>query len=178
MIILSGILVFVFDQLSKIILSKTLSLNQSLPVIKNFFHLTLIHNTGIAFGILKDSSKTILIVTIVGLGLIMYSVKKDLLGLESFNNAKSLFLKKIAIGFIVGGALGNMLDRLRLGYVVDFLDFRIWPVFNLADSFITIGAVILFWYLFISDCVGKYKENFAAFKSFLAVLVMFTFKRL
>lgn len=155
MIVLIGILVVIADQLSKLFLSRVLLLNESIPIIKNIFHLTLIHNTGIAFGVLKGNSKIILVVTIIGLGLIVYSLKKDLLASKHSLNPKALFIKKLSIGFIFGGAVGNMIDRLRLGYVIDFLDFRIWPVFNLADSFITIGAVILFWNLFFSDKLAK-----------------------
>ncbi|MFC1646310.1 signal peptidase II [Candidatus Omnitrophota bacterium] len=150
-----GILVVVLDQLSKLIFSRILPFNYSIPVIENIFHLTLIHNTGIAFGALRGNSKTILIVTLIGLGLIVYSLRKDLLNLKYSLSPNTLFIRKLAIGFIIGGAIGNMIDRIRLGYVIDFLDFRIWPVFNLADSFITIGAVILFWNLFISDKLAK-----------------------
>lgn len=148
MIFLICILVIVFDQLSKVVLSSILTLNQSISIINNCFHLTLIHNTGIAFGMLKGSSNIILIVTIIGLILIARSLKNDFLK-DNLVNKKVLFIRKVAIGFILGGAIGNMIDRFRVGYVIDFLDFRIWPVFNLADSFITIGAVILFWNLFI-----------------------------
>jgi len=154
-IVLIGILVVIIDQLSKILFSNTLVLNKSIPVINNFFHLTLIHNTGIAFGILKGNSKSILIVTIIGLALIIYSLKRDFLASKGFLGRKVLFIRKISIGFILGGAFGNMIDRIRFGYVIDFLDFRIWPVFNLADSFITIGAVILFWDLFITTRSNK-----------------------
>ncbi|MDD5352778.1 MAG: signal peptidase II [Candidatus Omnitrophica bacterium] len=150
MIVLISILVIIIDQLTKVLFSRILTLNNSIPVIKNFFHLTLVYNTGIAFGILKGSSGIILIATIIGLILIIYSLKKDFLSQGQSLSRKTLFIRKMAIGFILGGAIGNMIDRLHLGYVVDFLDFRIWPVFNLADSFITVGAVILFWSLFIS----------------------------
>ena len=151
MIFFIAILVVVFDQVSKLLFSRNLPLNSSIPVIKDFFHLTLVHNTGIAFGALKDNSKIILLVTVVGLGLIIYSMKKDLLTSKHALGSKALFIRKLSLGLILGGALGNMIDRLRFGYVIDFLDFRIWPVFNLADSCITIGAVILFWNLFISQ---------------------------
>ncbi len=113
------------------------------------------YNTGIAFGILKGSANLILIVTIIGLALISYSLKKDFLKDRHSLTAKELFIGRIAIGFVLGGAIGNMIDRLRLGYVIDFIDFRIWPVFNLADSFITIGAIILFWKLFIYNTKNK-----------------------
>jgi len=153
-IVLIGILVVICDQFSKFAFSYILTLNESIPVIKNLFHLTLIHNTGIAFGMLRGNSGTILIITIVGLGLIIYSLRKDIFNFKTLS-PKTLFIRKMSVGFIVGGAIGNMIDRFRLGYVIDFLDFRIWPVFNFADSFITIGAVILFWNLFISDKIAK-----------------------
>lgn len=154
-ILLVCIFVIVIDQFSKILFSIILPLNKSIPVIGNFFHLTLIHNTGIAFGILKDSSRVILIVTIVGLALISYSLKKDLLNYRYSIGEKAFLIRRIAIGFIIGGAIGNMIDRIHLGYVIDFLDFRVWPVFNFADSFITIGAVLLFFNLFIPSNLKK-----------------------
>lgn len=148
MIVLVSILVVTVDQLSKLFFSNYLPLNKSIPIIKNFFHLTLIHNTGIAFGVFKGGSKIILVVTLIGLALIVYSFKRDFLNHKSPLSKKSLFVRKLSIGFILGGAIGNMIDRIRFGYVIDFLDFRIWPIFNFADSFITIGAIILFWKLF------------------------------
>ncbi len=62
---------------------------------------------------------------------------------------KSLSLYNISLGFILAGALGNLIDRLFFGYVIDFLDFRIWPVFNVADSAITIGAILLGWSILV-----------------------------
>lgn len=149
MIVLVCMLVVITDQLSKLIFSGILPLNSTIPLIKNFFHLTLVYNTGIAFGMLKGNSRPILIITIIGLALIIYSMKKDLLENSASLSKRKLWLLKIAIGFILGGAIGNMIDRIRFGYVIDFLDFRVWPVFNFADSFITIGAVVLFWILFM-----------------------------
>ncbi len=154
MIVLIGILVVICDQSSKFAFSHILRFNESIPVIRNLFHLTLIQNTGIAFGMLRGNSRTILIITIVGLGLVIYSLRRDIFNFKTLS-PKTLFIRKMSVGFIVGGAIGNMIDRLRLGYVIDFLDFQIWPVFNFADSFITIGAVILFWNLFISDKIAK-----------------------
>jgi signal peptidase II len=156
-IIIICILVVVFDQLSKSFFSQNLTLSQSVPIIKNIFHFTLVHNTGIAFGILQGSLNVILVVTAVGVVLMTYSLRKDFLKQDKSFGYRELLIRRIAIGFILGGALGNMIDRLRLGYVIDFIDFRVWPVFNLADSFITVGAVILSWKLFIRPKTKKDK---------------------
>ena len=147
-IFLITILVILVDQFFKIVLSSSLALNESVPVIKNLFHLTLVHNTGIAFGLFKGSSSIILVVTILGLVLIAYHFKRNFF-ISSTLEFKATFLEKLAVGFVLGGAVGNMIDRFRLGYVIDFLDFRIWPVFNMADSCITIGATILLIKTFI-----------------------------
>jgi signal peptidase II len=108
--------------------------HQSIPVIKNVFHITYVQNTGAAFSILKDktflftvvSSIVIVIITLV---LIKLPAKHKAFG--------------IVMALILGGAMGNFIDRLRFGYVVDFLDFRVWPVFNIADCAIVIGVLIL-----------------------------------
>lgn len=147
MIVVVAVLVIIVDQLSKFILSHYLSLHRSVPIIKHSFHLTLVHNTGIAFGMLKGNSNFILLVTVVGLMLIVWHLKKEFA--DSLTKQQGVALcEMIAVGLILGGALANMIDRLRLGYVVDFLDFRIWPVFNVADSCITVGALILLFKVF------------------------------
>ena len=69
---------------------------------------------------------------------------------QSSLSKKRMIANNIAIAFILGGAISNLIDRIRFGYVIDFLDFRVWPVFNFADSFITVGAIILFFNIFIS----------------------------
>lgn len=124
-----------FDQLSKFILTKYLALNQSIPVINGVFHLTLIYNRGAAFGILRNQVPLFIVTSIFAVILIYFAIKK--------NSRRKLY--SLALCLILAGALGNLADRLFFGYVIDFLDFRIWPVFNLADSAITIGAVLLSW---------------------------------
>lgn len=96
-------------------------------------HLTLVRNTGAAFGLFRD--QTIIFILISAAAIIFigfYLIKK-----------KTSYYLPLAL--ILGGAVGNLIDRLRFGYVVDFIDLRFWPVFNVADSCITIGAVILFF---------------------------------
>lgn len=124
-----------FDQLSKFILTKYLAQNQSIPVINGVFHLTLIYNRGAAFGILRNQVPLFIVTSIFAVILIYFAIKK--------NSHRKLY--SLALCLILAGALGNLADRLFFGYVIDFLDFRIWPVFNLADSAITIGAVLLSW---------------------------------
>ena len=133
------IIVFVFflDQLTKFLVTKTLLLNQSQPIIKGILHFTLIHNRGAAFGILKNQINLFIFTSISAIILIYFNLKNT--------KNKELSLYSASLSLILAGALGNLIDRLFLGYVVDFLDFLIWPVFNIADSAITIGAIFLGW---------------------------------
>ncbi len=123
------------DQLTKLLATQNLLLNQSAPLIKGIFHLTLIHNRGAAFGILKNQTPLFIFISILAVILIYLALRNNKYKKYSFYN--------ISLALILAGALGNLIDRLRLGYVIDFLDFRIWPVFNVADSAITIGAILL-----------------------------------
>jgi len=129
--------IFALDQITKLCAVKFLSGSSSVPVISNVFHLTLVHNTGAAFGIFRSSPRLFIAVAFVSACVIVY--------LLSRRGRMFSFSGRIALYFILSGTLGNLVDRLRLGYVIDFLDFRVWPVFNVADSFITAGAVILCW---------------------------------
>jgi signal peptidase II len=135
------VLILFFDQFSKFLISKNLFLGQSIPIIRDFFHLTLVHNRGAAFGILKNQAVFLIFVSLFAIALIYSNLKRK-------DTGSKISLHRVALGLILAGALGNLIDRLCYGYVIDFLDFRIWPVFNLADSAITIGAVLLGWSLF------------------------------
>jgi len=130
-------LVVLFDRLSKLFFLNLLSLGESIPVVRNIFHFTLVHNTGIAFGLFKDQGMFFLVVSLFAIfvfGWLLYSQSKE----QTLSR-----LSRLAFSLIIGGALGNFIDRLQFGFVIDFIDFRIWPVFNIADSAITIGAFIL-----------------------------------
>ena len=132
-----AIAVLFFDQLTKIIVIANMQLSQSIPLIKNIFHLTYIQNTGASFGILSGSNSLLIWFAIIAVGIIIYFY-------DQIPKSKSAF---VFVALIIGGALSNVLDRLRLGYVVDFLDFRIWPSFNIADAALTVGAIGLIVYL-------------------------------
>jgi len=131
------------DQLSKILICRFFSLNQSLPVINKVFYLTLVHNRGAAFGILKGQLVFLILTAAVSIILIYLSLR--------VTRGRKLSFYNISLCLILAGGIGNLIDRLVFGYVIDFLDFRIWPVFNLADSAITIGAVLLGWSILTSN---------------------------
>lgn len=139
-ILISGITVLsvVFlDRVSKILFSNLLSLGESIPVIRNVFHFTLVHNTGIAFGLFKNQGIVFVIIPIIAVILIGFNI-------YYYRNSKEVSrIYIVAFSLILGGAIGNLIDRIYFGHVIDFIDFRIWPVFNLADSAITVGAVII-----------------------------------
>lgn len=129
--------VVVLDQLSKHFFKSQFSPGQSLPLIKNIFHLTLVYNTGIAFGLFKSQTALFIVLSTVAIFLIAFNI---------YNEVKRQQIDRvnwIGLSLILGGAMGNLIDRLSCGFVIDFLDFRIWPVFNIADSCITIGVILI-----------------------------------
>lgn len=141
-------LVILLDQFTKFLATSYLSLNRPLPVVKNILNLTLVHNRGAAFGILKNQTPLLIITSIFAVVLIFLNLKG--------NKHKQPLIYTLSLNFILAGALGNLIDRLLYGYVIDFIDFRIWPVFNIADSAITIGAILLGWsILFKKDASGN-----------------------
>ncbi len=132
---LTLVLVFALDRLSKIIVQHNLNLAESLEVIPGFFHLTYILNPGAAFGILAGKTWFFVLTALFVLGAIIYFQDKI---------PKKSRIMHICMGMIAGGALGNLYDRLFIGKVVDFLDFKIWSyIFNIADSMIVIGGFLL-----------------------------------
>jgi signal peptidase II len=141
MIFLIVLSVLSLDQLTKFLISAKLPLYESLPVVKGIFHLTLVHNRGAAFGILRNQVAFFILSSLLAVILLAFSLK---------NNRHKVFYS-VSLSLILGGTLGNLIDRLFLGYVIDFLDFRVWPVFNLADSAITIGAILLGWSILFND---------------------------
>lgn len=138
-------LVFIIDQLSKYLTVIYLKPIKSYPIITNIFHLTYAENTGAAFSILRDKQLLLVISTlIIIIGLISYLIR----------NLKTdqVFLK-LSLSLIIGGALGNLIDRVRLNYVVDMLDFTLinFAIFNMADVFVVSGAVIFAYTILINS---------------------------
>lgn len=129
-----ALVIVLLDQFTKFLIKLNLQLNESVPIIKNVFHLTYITNTGSAFGLFKGINPFFILFSIVVIAIILYFTKiiKE--------NEKAL---QLAVGLLLGGTIGNLIDRIFHGSVIDFIDFRIWPVFNIADSAVTISIVFL-----------------------------------
>lgn len=143
-------LFFLIDLVSKQIISHVFILQKSIKIINNFFYLTYTKNTGAAWSILKDQRLLLLILTVIVLFVInKYIHKEKLTSIENY-----------AYGFLMGGIIGNFFDRLIYGYVIDFLDFKIfgydYPIFNFADSFIVIGIILL---IIIEIRKERYERN-------------------
>jgi signal peptidase II len=134
----TAIVVVFFDQLTKFLVRNNFELNQSISIINNIFNFTYIQNTGAGFGILKTQTAILVFISIAVLGVILYN----------FDKIKSKeTLLQVLVGFVLGGTIGNLIDRIAYGYVIDFLDISIWPIFNFADSFVTMGVFGLIIYL-------------------------------
>lgn len=107
---------------------------ESIPVIKNILYLTVVFNKGAAFGILKGATSFLIYTGVIFLLVFFFAAINE-------RRKSSIFL--ISCGLIIGGAFSNLYDRVFLGFVVDYIDVRVWPVFNLSDSAISIGAFLL-----------------------------------
>lgn len=141
MIIIFTIVFFIVDIVSKLVVSNLMDVYDSVIIIKDFFYITYVRNTGAAWSIFSGETLGIVIVSLmIILGIIYYIWR---------NNPESK-LEKLGYGLILGGAIGNLFDRIIYGYVIDFFDFYIfgydYPIFNLADSFIFVGVIILIIY--------------------------------
>lgn len=138
------------DQLVKHLVAGTMLLNQTIPVIRNFFHITYIHNDGAAFGIMAGKS-----IFLIGLPALMM-VAGIIIIILLRNRLDRLPL--ISIALITGGGIGNLIDRSIYGYVIDFIDFKIWnPIFNIADIAVCVGCALLIFYMLVID--GKKNGN-------------------
>lgn len=127
--------IFLLDQISKIIIMNNMKLNESIEIIKNFFKLTFTHNDGAAFGIFGGKTVIILLISLFILGYLLF---------ELFRKKKAPLVLDIGISLIIGGLLGNLVDRLYFGYVRDFFDFIIFgydfAIFNIGDIAIVVGT--------------------------------------
>ncbi|NLN37978.1 MAG: lipoprotein signal peptidase [Smithella sp.] len=157
--ILGAAVIIALDQITKAAITSRLMLHEAYPVIPGLFNLVYVLNPGAAFGFLADASATFRYVfftgiTVVAAGLIVYYLVKT--------NPRNLILAS-SLTLIFGGAIGNLIDRIRFGSVVDFLDFYLgaahWPAFNVADSAITVGAALMIWEMILHRKEKKTKSG-------------------
>ena len=131
-----SLVVFLMDRITKILIISFLKEEQTIPIINNFFSITFAKNTGIAFSLLDGKKYLIISITILIIFILIKLLKKSKNTLES-----------ISYCLILGGAVGNLIDRSLYGYVIDFLDFKIvayhYPTFNIADTSIVIAMFLL-----------------------------------
>ena len=145
-----AIVVLFLDRLAKRAVASNIALHDSVVVIPGFFRLTHVQNTGAAFGLFADSTVQWKLGALVAFSILALIVVTALL----WKNSHALSTTTIGLSLILGGAMGNLWDRVMSGRVVDFLDFYVgsyhWPAFNVADSAIVVGAVLLISEIFFA----------------------------
>ncbi|WP_268801905.1 signal peptidase II [Sporanaerobacter acetigenes] len=134
------ILIILLDQFTKQVAVKYLKLGEPLILIENFLSFTYVENRGAAFGILQNKKIFFLIITVAVIFFVVFFLKKNFYHLSK--------LMKVSLVMLIAGAVGNLIDRIRLGYVIDFISVRFsngyyFPVFNVADSFIVISTILI-----------------------------------
>lgn len=135
------------DQISKLAIQKYLALNQSITIIPRLLSLTYICNPGAAFGLFPHRTVFLILFTLC-LFVVAFIFREKI--------SESPFLFRLGFSVSLGGATGNLIDRIRIGKVIDFIDLEFWPlknfpIFNLADSAIVVGVLILFLYLYLAE---------------------------
>lgn len=141
---ISGIIVLFLDRLTKYFVVEKMNLGETIPVLKDFLYITYVENPGAAFGMFANKTWFFIFFTVVILLGMIYL---------NYTMGKENFMLSLVLGLVAGGAVGNLIDRFQSGMVVDFIDFRaIWPyVFNIADTAIVIGMLLLTWQIVVSE---------------------------
>lgn len=131
---------YAVDRFTKLAALGSLSPEESFKVLPDIFHITLVLNSGAAFGMLAGRA---------GLFVVLSAIVITVIILFGWRHKELSPSVAVSLGLIMGGAAGNLVDRVRYGHVVDFLDFRVWPVFNVADSCITVGVALLVYTMIV-----------------------------
>ena len=142
---LMALAVVIIDQLLKFLISKFMVLGQSIPLIDGVLKLTYVRNTGAAFSLFKGFSPYLAVIGFVIIAVVLFF---------HYRISSKRILMQTGLAFVLGGSLGNLLDRLILSHVIDYIDVTVWPVFNFADIMINVGVVLIAFRLFAEE--GKY----------------------
>lgn len=137
-IIILSIIFLIVDQITKILVVNSLVPGENIEIIKNIFNIIYTNNTGAAFSILLGKRIFLIVVAVLIIGVLLYYIKRNKIEKK---------IDIIALSFIIGGSLGNLIDRIVRGYVIDFISIKIgnynFPIFNVADILIVIGVFLL-----------------------------------
>jgi signal peptidase II len=135
--------VVALDQLTKYLIRTSLVLDSSTPLISGIFHLTYIHNSGAAFSIFQNKTGFLIAMQLIVIAMVtVYLILRQ---------KKEHWCLLLSLSLIAAGGVGNLIDRVMNGYVVDFLDFRVWPIFNVADISVCVGCGLLILYMFFIE---------------------------
>jgi signal peptidase II len=140
-LVLVGSAAVLADQLTKQLVGRTLTLGDSVDIVGPF-SIHHVQNSGIAFGLFGSRTSIVIGVTAIAVGAMLVFFARS---------GRRHPVLPVALGLVLGGSIANLIDRVRLGHVTDFLDFVAWPAFNLADTFIVVGVTILFGALVLGD---------------------------
>ncbi|MFA5840607.1 MAG: signal peptidase II [Candidatus Margulisiibacteriota bacterium] len=139
-------IVFFIDHFLKNMVQHAMQVGQSIPVLDGIVKLTYVRNTGAAFSLFTGYSAYLVVIGVLATAVILYF---------HFKVPRRHIYSQIALAFILGGSIGNLFDRISLGFVVDYIDFGFWPVFNLADIMINVGVIMIAAHILTEDKRGK-----------------------
>jgi signal peptidase II len=142
------------DRITKIWVQANIALNQSVPE-TGFFRLTHVQNTGAAFSLFRGRTSILSIISILGLIFLLLYVFK----LSRYFPTLDTRFNKIALGLILGGDIGNLIDRLYYGHVTDFIDTGAWPIWNIADAAMVVGVILFVLSLFLAEIKAEGLER-------------------
>ncbi len=144
--------VVALDQLTKYLIHANLELNSTIPLLDGIFHITYIQNSGAAFSMFQNKTGFLIAMQLAVITVVLvYLIKRQ---------KKEHWCLLLSLSLIAAGGIGNLIDRAMNGYVVDFLDFRIWPIFNVADISVCVGCGLLVLYMFfVEPKLSKEKGN-------------------
>lgn len=145
----AALITLLADQVSKSLVRAWLPLGSSIPVLPNALHITHTQNPGAAFGLFPNATVLLIVIALFVSAIFLW------LGRQGFDRRRVA----VATGMMLGGAVGNLIDRVRFGAVTDFIDLRVWPIFNLADAALTIGALLLLWWGAVAPTRETQKGN-------------------
>ncbi|MFA6849154.1 MAG: signal peptidase II [Selenomonadaceae bacterium] len=140
--VLVCISIVILDQIVKFYIQSMMLVGMSIPVVTDVFHITYILNPGAAFGILENQRMFFILIGTAILCAAIY--------FYSYIKKENIFIR-YGVSMLLGGAVGNLIDRIRIGYVIDFFDFRIWPIFNIADIAIVVGVGCIVYSVLFSN---------------------------